>query len=94
MRADAAQNAEHRLHEERRLDHAAVGEVAQRVEVADVVALDLEAGAVVFAGGEDVLDVGEGVPEDTLARAFQIGLLPVVLELLLAGEHRVEPEVH
>ena len=46
MRADAAEDAEHRLHEQRRLDHAAVEEVPQRVEMADVVALDLEAGAV------------------------------------------------
>jgi hypothetical protein len=64
MRADAAQDPEHRLDEVGRLDGAAVGEVAQRVEVADVVALDLEAGVVRAAGLEDVLDVLEGVPED------------------------------
>ncbi len=46
MRADAAQDAEHRLHEQRRLDQAAVEEMPQRVEMADVVALDLEAGVV------------------------------------------------
>src|SRR6266536_304743 len=46
MRADAAQDAEHRLHEERRLDHAALGKMRQRVEMADVVALDLEFRAV------------------------------------------------
>ena len=43
VRADAAEDAEHRLDEERRLDDAAVGEMAQRIEMADVVALDLEA---------------------------------------------------
>src|SRR5688572_31647661 len=94
MRADAAQDAKDGLYEERRLHDAAVGEVAQRVEVADVVALDLEAGAVAGTGGEDVLDVGERILEDALARAFQIGPLPVVLELLLALQHGVEPEVH
>ena len=94
MRADAAKDAEHRLHEERRLDHAAVGEVRERVEMADVIALDLEARAVLGAGGEDVFDIGEGVLEDALARSFEIGLLPVVLELLVAGEHRKEPEIH
>ncbi len=66
----------------------------ERVEMADVVALDLEAGAVLGAGREDVFDVGEGVLEDALARALEIGLLPVVFEGLLAGEHRVEPEIH
>ena len=36
----------------------------------------------------------EGVLEDAVARAFEIGPLPVVLELLEAVEHRVEAEVH
>ena len=47
--ADAAEDAEDRLHEERRLDQAAVEEVRQVVEVADVVALELEARAAAFA---------------------------------------------
>ena len=47
MRADAAADAEHRLDEERRLDQPAVEEVRRGVEVADVVALDLEARVVV-----------------------------------------------
>jgi hypothetical protein len=66
MRADAAEDAEHRLDEERRLDEAAVGEVRERVEMADVVALDLEARAVLGAGRQDVLDVLEGVLEDAV----------------------------
>src|SRR4029079_6511514 len=95
MRADAAENAEYRLDEERRLDDAAVGEVAQRVEMADIVALDLEAGAIVGAGGEDVLDVGEGVLEHASARALLIRPLPVMFELPLeARDHRIEPEIH
>ena len=43
--ADAAEDPEDRLHEQRRLDEAAVEEVREVVEVADVVALELEAGA-------------------------------------------------
>ena len=39
----------------------------QRVQMADVVAFDLEAGVVLGAGAEDVLDVGEGVLEHPLA---------------------------
>ena len=83
VRADAAEDAEHRLDEQRRLDEAALEEVLQRVEVADVVALDLEARAVLGAGCQDVFDVREGVLEDALARAFEVRLLPVVLELAL-----------
>ena len=47
MRADAAQDAEHRLHEQRRLHQAALEEVREVVEMRDVVALELEAGVVV-----------------------------------------------
>ena len=59
MGADAAEDAEHALHEERRLDQAAIGEMGERVEMADVVALDLEARAVLGAGRQDVFDVAE-----------------------------------
>ena len=41
----------------RRLDQPAIDEMRQRVEMADVVALDLEARAVLGAGGQDVFDV-------------------------------------
>ena len=82
MGADAAEDAEHALHEERRLDQAAIGEMGKRVEMADVVALDLEARAVFRAGRKDVFDVAERVAEDAVARAFEIGLFPFLLEVL------------
>ena len=47
--ADAAEDAEDRLHEERRLDQLALEEVREVVEVADVVALELEARAAALA---------------------------------------------
>ena len=47
--ADAAEDAEDRLHEERRLDQLALEEVGEVVEVPDVVALELEARAAAFA---------------------------------------------
>ena len=66
--ADAAQDAEDRLHEERRLDELAVEEVREVVEVPDVVALELEARAAAFAEVlQHVLDVLEGVAEDEVA---------------------------
>ena len=49
MRADAAEDAEDRLHEQRRLDQLAVEEMRQRVEMADVVAFEFEARAVALA---------------------------------------------
>ena len=47
--ADAAQDAEDRLHEERRLHQPAIEEMGQVVEMADVVALELEARAAALA---------------------------------------------
>src|SRR5664279_5740440 len=94
MAADAAENAEHRLHEQRRLDQAAVEEMPQRVKMADIVALDLETSVVFRASGEDVFNVGEGILEHALLRPFQIRLFPVVFEVaLVARDHRIESEI-
>ena len=76
MPADAAENAEHALHEERRLHETPVDEVGKRVEMPDVVALNLEPRAVIGASRENRLDIGEGVLEDMIARPFEVGLLP------------------
>ena len=62
--SDAAQDAEDGLHEHRRLHETAVEEVLEVVQVADVIALELEARAVSVANLQDVLDVAEGVLED------------------------------
>src|SRR5205085_2404600 len=94
MRADAAADAEYRLDEERRLEQAPLDEVRRDVKMPDVVALDLKARVVLGARLEDVGDVLEGVLEDALIRPGEVGLLPVVLELLVAAEHLVETEVH
>jgi hypothetical protein len=82
------------LHEQGRAHHAAVEEVGQVVEMPDVVALELEAGAVAAARLQDVLDVLEGVPEHEVAAVLQVLALPVVRELLEAVEHGEKPEVH
>src|SRR5450756_2761732 len=95
MAADASENAEHRLHEQRRLDQAAIEEMLERVEMADIIALDLETGVIFRAGSEDVFNVSEGVLEHALLGPFQIRLFPVVFEVaLVARDHRVEPEIH
>ena len=83
--ADAAEDAEDRLDEERRLDQPAVDEMREIVEMADVVAFVLEARAVLLAEHlQDALDVAECVAEDEVVGAAQIGLLPVVLPGLVA----------
>ena len=91
--ADAAEDPEDRLHEQRRLQHPAVQEVGEVVEVAGVVALELEARPARPDLGDDRLDVGERVLEDEVRRVLEVGLLPVVLELGDPRGHREDPEV-
>jgi hypothetical protein len=45
IRADAAQYTENRLHEERRLHQTAIDKMGQIVEMTNIVALELKAGA-------------------------------------------------
>ncbi len=77
IRADAAEDAEHSLDQERRLDQLAVREVRERVQVPDVVALELEARAERLADlAHDALDVDVVVVHDPAARAVDVRLLP------------------
>ena len=94
MRADAAQDAEHGLDEQRRLDEPALEEMREVVEMRGVVALELEAGAGVAERTQHELDVLEGVAEHEIARILQRLPLPVVLEVLEAVEHRKQAEIH
>jgi len=94
MRPDTAADAEHRLDEERRLHQPPLEKMRRGVKVADVVALDLEARVIVGARLQDVRDVPERILEDALVGSREVGLLPVVLELLVASEHLVQAEVH
>ena len=80
VRADAAEDPEDRLDEKRRLEQLAVEEMRERVEMADIVALAFEAGAASLAElFDELLDLGEGVADDAVARLLDIGLLPVML---------------
>src|SRR5580658_6541565 len=63
--ADAAEDAEDGLHEQRRLDDLLIQAIGQVVQMADVVAFELEARAVRFAQPlDDAGDILEGVAED------------------------------
>ncbi|MDT4877818.1 hypothetical protein FQZ97_1133690 [compost metagenome] len=66
MRADAATQPEYGLDQQWRRQQRAIEKMGGRVQVPDVVALDLEARLVLAAGLKDVGDILEGVPEDTV----------------------------
>src|SRR5579883_2411892 len=93
MRADAAEQAKHGLHEEGRLDQLAIGEMGEIVEMRDVVTFEFEARAVAVARLENVLDILEAVAEDEIARRLQMRLLPIEFEILVFGEQMVEAEI-
>ena len=59
-----------------------------------VIALEFKARAVGAALLEHELDVGKGVLENQVARAFQKSLLPGLLEIFVAPEHGKQTEVH
>src|ERR1700689_3150068 len=89
--ADAAEDAENGLDEERRLDQLAVEEMSERVEVPDVVAFELKARAVAFAQIlQAALDILKGVLEDEVARHLQVFRFPIEFEFLVAVEHGIE----
>ena len=91
---DAAEDPEHALDEQRRLDDTGVEEVRERVQMPDVVALELEAGPLRADGPHDPLDVREGVAKDKVAGLLEVVPFPVVLELGDGGDHRKRAEVH
>ena len=93
--ADAAQNAQHELDEQRPRDQPAVTEMRQRIEVADVVALELEARAAALAQSfKHALHVGEGVLEDGVAGGFEEFRLPFMLPFPWLVEHWKQREIH
>ena len=77
------------LHEQRRLDEPAIEEMRQVVEVADVVALELEPRAVPLPQlHQDALHVLERVAEDEIVGGDEVRLFPVVFPLAVARRHR------
>src|SRR5216684_5296750 len=92
---DAAENAEDRLHEERRLDQLAVEKMSKRIEVADIVALEFELRAATLAELlKNMLDIFESIPENEIPRVFQVLRLPVEFPFLVTLKHGVEAKIH
>src|ERR1700693_3468661 len=71
--ADAAQDAEYRLHEEWRPNELFFDEVSQIVEVSDIVAFVLESRTMLFTERfEDALDIAKRVAEDEIVAPAQV----------------------
>ena len=66
VRANATEQTKHRLDQEGRLDQPALDEVGGSIEMANVIALNFKAGAVVGTAFQNVGDVFEGVSENTV----------------------------
>ena len=61
------EDAEDRLHEQRRRDQLSIEEVCKRIEMSGVIALEFDPGAMALSETlKDVLDVAEGVAEDPI----------------------------
>src|SRR3546814_6927703 len=88
MRPDTAEKPETCLDEQRRLDEALGPEIVEIVKVARVVAFELVARAGRVQRLEGVADVLEAVAEDEVVAALEHGGLPLMLELLVALQHR------
>src|ERR1019366_2086726 len=93
MRADAPENAEYCLYEERRMYQAAVQKMCQIVEVPHVVAFEFETGFLLAALRHNVLDVLKSVAEDEVAAPLQRFALPGEAKLGIAIQHGKEAEV-
>src|ERR1700740_1703446 len=94
MGANAAKETKACLDEERRLDKALGQEVVQIVQMARIVALKLVTRAGRVQCFKGITNILEAVSEDQVMRTFKHGRLPVVLEFLVALQHRKEPEIH
>ena len=71
-RIDAAEHAQHKLHEYRLPDQPFSQIERQRLDVADVVALEFEARAVTVAElVKNLFDVGKGIAENDFARRVE-----------------------
>ena len=90
-----AEDAEDELDEDRGGDQAAVDEVSQHGQMADVVALEFKPRAALGAHFvEDMGDVAGGVLEHHIVGVFEERFLPVEFEVLDPSEHGIEGEVH
>ena len=93
--ADAAKDAEDRLHEQWRLNQSAFEKMSQRVKVADVVALKFKLRSATFAESlQDRFDVSKCVLKNPIASVFEILWLPRMLPIAELTECRIKPEVH
>src|SRR5450830_526251 len=95
MCADAAADTEDHLDKEGWLRQRAFGEVCERIQVTDVIALELEARAMSLAEApKNAFDVAKGIAEDDVVAAPNVVLLPIKIPLSILVGHLGEDEVH
>src|SRR5471030_2109124 len=92
MTANTPQQTEYALDKKRWFGELAFYEMGEVVEMRNVVALELEAGAVRTARSQDELDVLKRILEDQVAAVGEMLAFPIVLEVLEAVEHGVQAE--
>src|ERR1700683_4890877 len=92
--ADPAEYAEYALHEQRRLRQFAVEEIGEIIQMSDVVAFVLVAGAKVGHDFVNARHVSERVAEDEARAVLDVLLLPRKLPFLDLAAHQMEREVH
>src|SRR5690606_26551382 len=84
LRSDAAQNPEYRLHQQRWLHQSALKEMRQRVEMTDIVTLELETRAAAFAEIlQNSFDIGKRVAKNEIAAVLEMLAFPFVFEALV-----------
>ena len=95
VRPHPAQHAKHELYEDRCLYHAPIDEMAQHVEMADIVAFELEPRAALLPHqSQDLRDVARRVLEHQIIGAAQKRFLPVEQPVARFLCHGVEREIH
>ena len=93
--SDAAKNAEYHLHEERRLHPSLVNQPGQIVEMAEIIAFELEFRSMALAKFlHDIFQIGKSVPEDEVAGHVEELRFPVKLPLAVFVRHREDAEIH
>ena len=92
---DATQHAHDELHEDRFLYQSFTQIESEGLQVTDVVALEFEARTELISEFlEDPLDIGKGILEHHVPRAFEEPGFPVMLPFAVAPAHRKQAEVH
>ena len=95
MGTNSSKHTKNCLNQQRWLEQFAVDEMRQCIEVANIVALAFEFGTVPVAKfTNEPFNLREGVGDDVVTSALDIGLLPVVFPVVDVIGHIENAEIH